>query len=114
MQSYQRIFPSRLKFATPQEEASFSQYVFDQINKTRRDMGWRDDREYDVNSFLWRLHRDQKKYEQDYEERKRCGDLLFAESNIALNPILTQVNQHADKLANDLLSSPQFFTLKPQ
>jgi hypothetical protein len=114
MQSVQRIFPSRLKFATPQEEAIFGQYVIDQITKTRREMGWKNDREYEVNSFLWKLHRDQKKYEQDYDDRRLSGDMLFAESNIALNPILTQINQHADKLANDLLSSPQFFTLKPQ
>lgn len=112
-ESFQRIIASLLEFSTPLEESSFCNHVLREIDHHRRIMGWDRDNLYRPGSFLHKLDIAQRKYEQDFDYRATI-DPLFAESNIALNPILTQINQHSDKLGNDLLNSPAFFTAKPQ
>lgn len=111
--NFQRIVASQLEFETPQEESDFCNHVLREIDFHRKNMGWEKDHCYRPNTFLHKLDIAQKKYEQDFCYRATV-DPLFAESNIALNPILTQINQHSDKLGNDLLNSPAFFTAKPQ
>lgn len=112
-EKFQRIVASLLEFDTPTEENDFCLHVLREIDFHRQNMGWEKDHCYRPGTFLHKLDIAQRKYEQDFSYRATV-DPLFAESNIALNPILTQINQHADKLGNDLLNSPAFFTAKPQ
>jgi hypothetical protein len=65
-------------------------------------------RDYNVGSLLWRWDNYQLAYEQDFEHRK-ANCLLFRETNLSLNLPMTPVNQHGDKMDNDLLATPAFF-----
>jgi len=112
-EQFQRIVASLLEFGSTSEENDFCMHVIREIDFQRQNMGWEKDSCYRPGTFLHKLDIAQRKYEQDFDYRATV-DPLFAESNIALNPILTQVNQHSDKLGNDLLSTPAFFTAKPQ
>lgn len=110
---FQRIIASHLEFDTPADESTFFQYVFGTIDHYRRIMGFERDNCFRAGSFLHKLDIWQKKSEQDYTYRAST-DPLFKESNIAANAILTQISQQSDKISNDLLNTPAFFTTKSQ
>jgi hypothetical protein len=105
----QRLINSHLTFADDAAESAFVQYVIAEVENCRQLMGVQTtSRDYTVGSLLWRWDNYQLAYEQDFEHRK-ANCLLFRETNLSLNLPMTPVNQHGDKMDNDLLSTPAFF-----
>lgn len=105
----QRLINSHLTFANDADETAFVEHVINEVNNCRDLMGVQtNSRDYRVGSLLWRWDNYQLAYEQDFEHRK-ANCLLFRETNLSLNLPMTPVNQHGDKMDNDLLATPAFF-----
>jgi hypothetical protein len=105
----QRLINSHLTFDSDAAESAFVQHVIAEVDNCRQLMGVQTtSRDYTVGSLLWRWDTYQQAYEQDFEHRK-ANCLLFRETNLSLNLPMTPVNQHGDKMDNDLLSTPAFF-----
>ncbi len=109
-----RLISSHLTFADENAEDEFVLHCLNEMNDLRDKMGVQTtSRDYITFSVLWRWDCYQKAYEQDFQHRENeC--LLFRESNYSLNLPMTPVNQHGDKMANDILSDPAFFEPKPE
>lgn len=104
-----RLIASNLTFESDAKEEAFITHVLNEVRLARDKMGVEPtSREYKINSFLWRLDTYQLGYEQNFDWREPIN-LLFKESNLSMNLPMTPVNQHGDKMCNDLVGSPVFF-----